>query len=58
MVFKAGIASLDGATIIEEKVKFTLQEYSNANAAEELANKILKNGGEAILQQIKQQQSK
>lgn len=58
MVFQAGIASLDGTTIIEEKVKFTLQEYSTANAVEALANKIFKNGGEAILQQIKQQQSK
>lgn len=58
MVFQAGIASLDGTTIIEEKVKFTPKEYSTYEAAEALAARILNNGGATILQQIKQQQSK
>lgn len=57
LVLHAGISSLDGNTIIAEKVKQSSSEFSNTLAVETLANEILAKGGAAILKEIKQQQS-
>jgi hydroxymethylbilane synthase len=57
LVLHAGISSLDGNTIIAEKVKLSSSEFSNTLAAETLANEILAKGGAEILKEIKQQQS-
>jgi len=57
LVLHAGISSLDGNTIIADKIKLSSSEFTNTLAAETLANEILAKGGAAILKEIKQQQS-
>jgi hydroxymethylbilane synthase len=58
LIFHAGISSLDGKTVLEERATLSEVEYKNPLTATALAQKILSIGGAAILTEIRNQQSK